>query len=74
MQQLLKAGARKEHTSPPRSSRKNAAPPTIFRKAFSNLWRRNWQPIPVFLPGKSHGQRSLAGCNPWGHKESDRTE
>ena len=27
---------------------------------------------PVFLPGKSHGQRSLAGCSPWGHKESDR--
>ena len=26
----------------------------------------------VFLPGKSHGQRSLAGCSPWGHKESDR--
>ena len=29
--------------------------------------------IPVFLPGKSHGQGSLAGCSPWGHKESDRT-
>ena len=28
--------------------------------------------IPVFLPGKSHGQRSLAGHNPWGHKESDK--
>ena len=38
------------------------------------LWRRKWQPTPVFLPGKSHGQRSLAGCSPWGHKESDRTE
>ena len=38
-------------------------------------WRRKWQPTPVFLPGKSHGQRSLAGCNsPWGHKESDTTE
>ena len=31
-------------------------------------WRRKWQPTPVFLPGKSHGQRSLAGYNPWGHK------
>ena len=31
-------------------------------------WRRNWEPIPVFLPGKSHGQRSLADYNPWGHK------
>ena len=29
---------------------------------------------PVFLPGKSHGQRSLAGYSPWGHKESDTTE
>ena len=34
---------------------------------------RNWQPIPVFLPGKSHGQRSLVGYSPWGHKEWDRT-
>ena len=36
--------------------------------------RRKWQPTSVFLPGKFYGQRSLAGCNPWGHKESDRTE
>ena len=28
-------------------------------------WRRSWQPTPVFLPGKSHGQRSLVGCSPW---------
>ena len=34
-------------------------------------WRRQWQPTPVHLPGKSHGQRSLVGCSPWGHKESD---
>ena len=32
------------------------------------LWRRKWQPTPVFLPGKSHGQRILAGYSPWGHK------
>ena len=31
-------------------------------------WRRKWQPTPVFLPGKHHGQKSLAGCNPWGHR------
>ena len=31
------------------------------------LWRRAWQPTPVFLPGESHGQRSLAGYSPWGH-------
>ena len=35
---------------------------------------RAWQPTPVFLPGESHGQRSLAGCSPRGHKESDVTE
>ena len=33
-----------------------------------------WQPTPVFLPGKPHGQRSLVGYSPWGHKESDKTE
>ena len=37
-------------------------------------WRRAWQPTPVFLPGESHRQRSLAGCSPSGRKESDRTE
>ena len=31
-------------------------------------WRRKWQPTPVFLHGKSHGQRSLVGCSPWGRK------
>ena len=36
-------------------------------------WRREWQPTPVFLPGESHGQRSLVGYSPWGHKESDTT-
>ena len=33
-------------------------------------WRRKWQPTPVFLPGKSHGERSLAGYSRWGHRES----
>ena len=37
-------------------------------------WRRKCQPTPVFLPGKSQGQRSLAGYSPWGHKVSDTTE
>ena len=37
-------------------------------------WRRKWQPIPVLLPGKSHGWRSLVGYSPWGHKESDTTK
>ena len=38
------------------------------------FWRRARQPTPVFLPGESHGQRSLAGCSPRGCKESDSTE
>ena len=54
-------------------------PPTKWRYRFSFWvrkvpWRRAWQPAPVFLPGESHGQRSLAVYNPWGRKESDTTE
>ena len=37
-------------------------------------WRREWLPTPVFLPGKFHGQQSLVGYSPRGHKESDTTE
>ena len=37
-------------------------------------WKKKWQPTPVFLPGESHGQRSLAGYSPQGCKESDTTE
>ena len=37
-------------------------------------WRRKWQPNPLFLPGKSHGQRSLAGYSPWDLKESEMTQ
>ena len=36
--------------------------------------RRQWHPIPVLLPGISNGRRSLVGCSPWGHLESDMTE
>ena len=36
--------------------------------------RRQWHTTPVLLPGKSHGQRSLVGCSPWGREESDTTE
>ena len=39
-----------------------------------NNERRQWHPTPVLLPGKSHGWRSLVGCSPWGHYESDMTE
>ena len=49
-----------------------------FQKIYSLLvlliWRRQWQPTPVLLPGKSHGQRSLVGFSIWGCKESDTTE
>ena len=37
-------------------------------------WRRKWKPTPVFLPGESHGRRSLAGYSPQGRKELDTTE
>ena len=36
--------------------------------------RRKWQPAPVFLPGESHGQRSLVGYSPWSSIESEKTE
>ena len=38
------------------------------------IWRRKWQPTPVFLPGESQGRGSLVGCRLWGHTESDTTE
>ena len=38
------------------------------------IWRRQWHPTPVLVPGKSHRRRSLVGCSPWGHEESDTTE
>ena len=43
-------------------------------KLFYYPWRRKWQPTPVFLPGESHGRRSLVGYSPQGGKESDTTE
>ena len=45
-----------------------------IKKTKLNWWRRQWRPTPGLLPGKSHGQRSLVGCSPWGCKESDMTE
>ena len=38
------------------------------------LWRRQWHPTPVLLPGKSYGWRSLVGCSPRGREESDTTQ
>ena len=37
-------------------------------------WKMQWLPTPVFLPGESHGQRSLVGYSPWSRKESDTTK
>ena len=42
--------------------------------SYTECWRRQWYPTPVFLPGKSHGWRSLVGCSPWGREESDTTK
>ena len=39
-----------------------------------HVWNRQWYPTPVLLPGKSHGQRRLVGCSPWGREELDMTE
>ena len=44
-----------------------------LRWSRERAWKREWQPIPVLLPRKSHGQKNLAGYSPWGHKESDTT-
>ena len=50
-------------------------PRTRFMCGLSHLvWRRQWRPTPVLLPGKSHGWRSLVGCRLWGPTESDTTE
>ena len=38
------------------------------------IWRREWLPIPVFLPGEPHAQRNLAGYSPWDRKKLDMTE
>ena len=47
-------------------------PPSLFRLIAH--WRRQWQPTPVLLPGKSHRRRSLVGCSPWGLEQSDMSE
>ena len=58
-----------------------SCPLTVTRLFFHRLiisgisqQRRQWQPTPVLLPGKSHGRWSLVGCSPWGRWESDTTE
>ena len=46
----------------------------FFSLMYSHFRRRRWHPTPVLLPAKSHVQRSLVGCSPWGREESDTTE
>ena len=46
----------------------------VQSRGWEDPWRRSWQPTPVFLPGESHGRRSLEGYSLWGRKESDITE
>ena len=49
--------------------------PTVFKTWVEKVsWRRKWQPTPVFLPGESHGWRSLVGYSPWGRTGSDTNE
>ena len=43
-----------------------------LQSAMKETWRRKWKPTPVFLPGESHGQMSLAGYSPWGGKSQTR--
>ena len=66
--------------SHPRSSPSPAVNPSQ-RQSLLQLYssnsikrRKQWHPTPILLPGKSHGQRSLVGCSPWGHEESDTAE
>ena len=46
----------------------------VYFMDLAQLWRRQWHPTPVFLPGESQGRGSLVGCSLWGCTESDTTE
>ena len=46
----------------------------VYNICYTYIWKRQWHPAPVLLPGKSHGRRSLEGRSPWGHWGSDTTE
>ena len=60
------------HTMRPKTNNQQQQQQKKTHKKYQVQWK--WQPIPVFLPGKSHGRRSLVGYSPWGCKESDMTE
>ena len=50
------------------------SPQSLIGSTVRSVWRREWQPTPLFLPGESHGHRSLVGCSPWARRELDTTE
>ena len=52
----------------------NSGDPSLIPGLGRSLWRREWIPTPVFLPGEFHGQTGLERYSPWGHKELDMTE
>ena len=66
---FLNGSSGKEPTCQCRRHKRHGLSPWIGK-----IWRREWQPTPVFLLGESHGQKSLGGYSPWGCKESDTTE
>jgi len=60
-----------------RSSRERREEAAVKSRKKAHSWttrRRQWQPTPILLPGKSHGWRSLVCCSPWGREELDKTE
>ena len=58
----------------PPSNSGNAGSVSGWGTKIPYAWRKKWQPTLVFLPGESHGWRSLEGYSPWGHRGSDMTE
>ena len=56
------------------STTESSGKPQFWYAVKQTLRRRQWQPTPVLLPGKSHGRRSLGGCSQWGCYELDKTE
>ena len=60
--------------SPTESKRLFYTSVSLLLSCIQGYRRRQWQPTPVLLPGKSHGRRNLVGCSPWGCTESDTTQ
>ena len=65
---------RRDWTAPWTARRSNLSIVKEINPEYSLEWRRQWQPTPVLLPGKSHGWRSLVGYSLWGREESDTYE